>query len=170
MVIIEDCNYLQKLFYIIQILNSYQLYNTLLKDHDNESNLLIGATNSNDNDYARFKNSKYSIFIDTSDYIPEREHEMYCIKLSDFKGFGIYPVFNNIHFDVGVSYFCYIHQYINLTFNLKKNCSMVFELVNHQNINIYLISDGRYINIFTRNSINERQFIEEYNIIYESFY
>jgi hypothetical protein len=148
----------------LQVINSYQLYNTLLKDYDNESNLLIGATNSNDNDYARFRKSKYSIFIDRLDYIPEREHEMYCIKLSDFKSFGNHQMFNNIHFDVGVSYLCYIDQYINLIYNLKRNSSMVFKLVNRQNINIYLISDDRYINVITRNSINEEQFIEKYNI------
>ena len=148
----------------LQILNSCQLYNSLLIAYDNELNLLIGATNSDNNDYARFKNSKYSLFIDTEDYILEREHEMYCLKLSNFKGFGTYPIFNSIHFDSGVSSFCYIDQYINLIYNLKRNSSMVFELVNRQNINIYLISDDRYINVITRNSINEEQFIEKYNI------
>jgi hypothetical protein len=144
--------------------NSYQLYNTFLKNYDDKSNLLIGATNSDNNDYARFINSKYSIFIDVSDYIPEREYKMFCIKLSDFKGFDK-PIFNNIHFDLNVSYFCSINQYINLTFNLKKNCSMVFELINRINRNLYIINDDNmYINIITRRSINEKQFIKEYNI------
>jgi hypothetical protein len=148
----------------LQILNSYQLYNSLLIAYDNELNLLIGATNSDNNDYARFKNSKYSLFIDTADYILEREHKMYCLKLSDFKGFHNYILFNSIHFDLGVSYFCYIDQYINLIYNLKRNSSMVFELVNQRNLNIYMISGDKYINIITSNSINEEQFIEKYNI------
>lgn len=147
----------------LKVTNSYILYNANLKKFDNESNLLIGATNSNDNDYARFKNSKYSIFIDTSNYILEREHEMYCIKLIDFKGFGK-PFLNSIHFDLGVSYFCNIDQYINLIYNLKKNCSMVFELVNHINRNMYYISNDRYKNLITSITLDEREFMEEYNI------
>ena len=89
---------------------------------------------------------------------------MYCIKLNDFKGFGNNPFFNSIHFDLGVSYFCNIDQYKNLIFNLKKNCSMVFELVNRINRNMYFISNDRYINLITVRSLVEREFMEEYNI------
>ncbi len=41
---------------------------------------------------------------------------------------------------------------------------MVFELVNRINRNMYFISNDRYQNLITSRTLDEREFIEEYNI------
>ena len=63
--------------------NSYQLYNTFLKNYDDKSNLLIGATNSDNNDYASLEqliaSNVRSIIAIGED--KEKIFDMYCSKI-----------------------------------------------------------------------------------------
>lgn len=157
----------------IQNKNEYQILLELLNQSQIPSdfviepfNILVGAKNSYDNDYFRFKDSNiYSLYIDTEvSKEPDRQYEMYTVNFNDISpnilSFPENSV-NQIHFDTGVSYFCPINYLHFAEHVLLPGGKIIFDLVQHASPSLFY--DG--INFYSSNLlISKNQIEDEYNV------
>jgi hypothetical protein len=131
----------------IQNKNEYQIFLELLNQNQNQNqipndflvgpfNILVGATNSYDNDYFRFKDSNiYSLYINTKvSKEPDRQYKMYTVNFNDISpnilSFRENYV-NQIHFDTQVSYFCPINYLHFAEHVLLPGGKIIFDLAQH---------------------------------------
>jgi hypothetical protein len=157
----------------IQNKNEYQILLELLNQIQIPSdwdikpfNILVGATNSYDNDYFRFNDSNiYSLYIDTEvSKEPDRQYKMYTVNFNDISpnilSFPENSV-NQIHFDTQVSYFCpiiYLHFAEHV---LIKGGKIIFDLAQHGN-NTYMYAGNMFRH---HNGINSKDELEsKYNV------
>ena len=117
-------------------------------------NILVGCTNSNNNDYSRFKNSDfYSLFIDLSideELEPIKQYNMYTIFFEDLitELDTIAPnIVSNIHFEMFVSYFCSTEKYLKIANHLLiKGGKFIFNYgMQHFSIRLEYLGNNNYI-------------------------
>ena len=132
-------------------------------------NVLVGCTNSVDNDYYRFKNSNfYSLYIDSNHdtgFDSIKQYHMYTILYDDL----IDQIKNipqnivlNIHFDTGVSYSCPGDEYLKIASHiLVPGGKLIFNYGMQHAANIYFYD---HINNKFSNNIKKEDLEQMYNI------
>ena len=145
----------------------------------NPFNVLIGAKNTVDSDYSRFKDSHFSLFIDkenpdidTEERILERQYEMFTILLPQdiFKEIEtllqyekIGRFVDNYIVDIMTAYFLNRSIYIKLVEKtLKFGGQFIFEYTNHS-ADVYRLDKEHNLLIGANNNINLKS-LPEYEI------
>lgn len=159
-------------------MNSFQVLVDLFNERTQDEvisvekpSILVGATNNNDNDYMRFRNSPtYSIFIDNElkQFNAEKQYNMYTIDydsmINEQAGQELYTMLPpesiaNIHFDTGVAYFCSLKYLEIASYLLVQGGKIVWNLEQHRS-NLYRYSNNKFIS-FTDNSYITKERLEE---------
>jgi len=147
--------------------------------NDGPFNVLVGCTNSDNNDYSRFINSNfYSLFIDSGISIPfegSRQYDMYTILYEDLiDQLRNIPqnIVLNIHFDTEVSYFCPADQYFKIASHLLvPGGKIVFNYgINHSGINfhIYNKSTNSFRSMSHSINLSIKELQDRYNVIIDT--
>jgi hypothetical protein len=126
-------------------------------------NILIGANNVNENDYNKFTNSPFSLFIDIMNLQGIKKQEDYSIEVYD-KQYDMYTLFSNATYntmqmminlfrkigkfvdnyyvDMMTAYFLPRNDYMKLIINtLKPGGKFIFEHTEHQ-VNSFTFENG----------------------------
>jgi hypothetical protein len=148
---------------LLELFNNNQISNHFVTE---SFNILVGATNSYDNDYIRFKDSNiYSLYIDTQvSREPDRQYKMYTVNFNDIlPNILSFPEnsVNQIHFDTGVSYFCpiiYLHFAEHV---LIKGGKIIFDLAQHTSPFIFFHNGDFY---YGNQLISKNQIEDDYNV------
>lgn len=132
-------NYLNfNIWYNSKQTNTFEILLELFKNDkikEDDINILVGCTSSDNNDYLRFKDSDfYNLYIDNdiTNVESEKQYYMYTINYSDLNYINLEKgIVNNIHFDTQVSYFS-PRDYLQISEHLLKPGGKIIFNINQQ--------------------------------------
>lgn len=163
-------------------MNSFQVLVDLFNERTQDEvisvekpSILVGATNNNDNDYMRFRNSPtYSIFIDNElkQFNAEKQYNMYTIDydsmINEQAGQELYTMLPpesiaNIHFDTGVAYFCSLKYLEIASYLLVQGGKIVWSLEQHHS-NPFIYSNNKFTSLMDNSNIVKEQLERQYEV------